>query len=154
MRQLQEVRPEFSFYEHDQLWLQRPQVRPYREREIHVKVKNVLRSKTFAGKFLASVGRGRNQHAMLRKAVPHLLNQSSCGKNLSQRNRVNPNDAALLNSMDCDARWNTAKALEKSRAIFAMAKYLVQPIRRTHQHSHREHETVKEIAQAGAILNC
>ena len=93
MRQPQKVRPEFGLRQHDQLRPQSLQVRPDRERKVHRKVEDVLFAKALARKLLSSVGGGRYQHAVARKAAPHLVDQSADREYLADRNGMHPNHA-------------------------------------------------------------
>ena len=127
----------------------RRQIRPDRESEVHRKVEYVLFAKAFAREFLPGVGRGRNQHAMPRKAAPHLLHQSADRRHLAHRNRVHPDDSPSLRARAAcrQPRRNASHAFDKSRAVFAVAQNLVEPIRQAHQHPQRQHQTVEKIAQ-------
>ena len=115
--------------------------------KVQRKVEDVFFAKALARESLASVGSGRQQHAMLGKAAPHLLDESADGKDFAEGNGVHPDDGLRLRRR-AQARGNSAHAFDKSGAVFAAAKDLVEPVRQAQQHGQRQRETVEKIAQA------
>ena len=93
MRQPQKVRPEFGLGEHDQFRLQRLQIRPDREREVHGKVEDVVLRQTLARKRSCPVSVVvETSNAVSRKIPAHLFDQSTDCENFADGNGMDPYD--------------------------------------------------------------
>jgi hypothetical protein len=90
MGKAQEVWPELSFRDHNQLGLQQSQIWPDRKGEVEREVKDILLAKAGSSQPLTGIRRSRNDDSMLRKSFCEFCRQAADRQNLADRYRVYP----------------------------------------------------------------
>jgi hypothetical protein len=90
MGKAQEVWPELSFRDHNQLGLQQSQIWPDRKGEVEREVKDILLAKAGSSQPLTGIRRSRNDDSMLGKSFCKFCRQAADRQNLADRYRVYP----------------------------------------------------------------